>query len=919
VSSNLPLTLICFNSLVYVPTWAQNVAMLDLTARNRAFDPEAFARGNPIHRLIVAGLLLIVGIAVGTAIMIGSFRERAVKNSERQLENTAQLLAVHFEQLLRDFEAVQITVSRQMQAGIESPEAFRQQKSGEDTHILLKSTISAYTDLAGINVFDADGQLINSSEAWPVADVNIADRNCFKAFKSGTASTPTLIEPLQSRLTQSWSVVVSRSIVSHDGRFLGVVTRGIAPDSLEAFLATVSLAKGEAISIVHKDGTMLARYPHIDSRIGQNFKQAPIFRQILSNKDHGTIRLTSTVDGQDRLASVQSLASFPLSVVAAASVSAVLSDWYEQVQFLIMAASLAALVIAGMLVLIVRQLSRQHQFMLHKQALEKQRLDIAVNNMTHGLMLFDSSAQLVICNQRYIDMYGVSPDVVKRGASFREITAHRKETGSFEGDVDAYCSAILGNKALVNFTVTAEGRTIQIANSPVAGGGWVSTHEDITERKRSDQRIAHMAHHDALTDLPNRTLFREHLERQLAEISPGEQLAVLYLDIDEFKSINDSLGHMVGDELLKIIATALGSCIKDRGFVARLGGDEFAIVQSAINSPEEVTELITGIYEAIRRPCECLGHQLVADASIGIALAPQHGADLDQILKSADLAMYGAKAAGRRTYRFFEAEMDTRAKARRALELDMRQAIIDGGFELHYQPIVGLQDNRITGCEALLRWRHPELGMISPADFIPVAEETGLINQLGEWVLFTACAEAATWPDGLKIAINISPVQFKSNGLALKIVEALGKSGLAPSRLELEITEAVLIRDDDAALAILHQLRAIGVRIALDDFGTGYSSLSYLQRFPFDKIKIDRCFVSDITEPGVSTCIVQAVVNIAAARDMTTTAEGIETEQQRELLRALGCTEMQGYLFSAAKPAAALKQLLLAHRARNAA
>jgi predicted signal transduction protein with EAL and GGDEF domain len=360
---------------------------------------------------------------------------------------------------------------------------------------------------------------------------------------------------------------------------------------------------------------------------------------------------------------------------------------------------------------------------------------------------------------------------------------------------------------------------------------------------------------------------------------------------------------MVGDELLKAIAAALSSCIKGHGFVARLGGDEFAIVQSAISGPEEVTELVTRIYEAIRRPYECLGHQLVADTSIGIALAPEHGADLDQILKNADLAMYSAKAAGRRTHRFFEADMDTRAKARRALELDMRQAIVDGGFELHYQPIVSLQDNTITGCEALLRWRHPELGMISPVDFIPVAEETGLINQLGEWVLFTACTEAATWPDGLKVAINVSPVQFKSSGLALRVVEALGKSGLAANRLELEITEAVLIRDDDAALAILHQLRAIGVRIALDDFGTGYSSLSYLQRFPFDKIKIDRCFVSDIAEPGVSSCIVQAVVNIAAARDMTTTAEGIETEEQRAYLRDSDCPIGQGYLLGRPEPA----------------
>jgi diguanylate cyclase (GGDEF)-like protein len=272
--------------------------------------------------------------------------------------------------------------------------------------------------------------------------------------------------------------------------------------------------------------------------------------------------------------------------------------------------------------------------------------------------------------------------VLKRGASFRDIATYRKQTGSFEGDIDEYCTALQHNKLFVKIMTSATGRTIQIANNPVAGGGWVCTHEDITERKQSDQRIAHMAHHDALTNLPNRVLFREHLEQQLAGIQSGEQLAVLYLDIDEFKSINDSLGHMVGDELLKAIAAALSSCIKGHGFVARLGGDEFAIVQSAISGPEEVTELVTRIYEAIRRPYECLGHQLVADTSIGIALAPEHGADLDQILKNADLAMYSAKAAGRRTYRFFEADMDTRAKARRALELDMRQAIVDGGFDL---------------------------------------------------------------------------------------------------------------------------------------------------------------------------------------------------------------------------------------------
>jgi predicted signal transduction protein with EAL and GGDEF domain len=325
-------------------------------------------------------------------------------------------------------------------------------------------------------------------------------------------------------------------------------------------------------------------------------------------------------------------------------------------------------------------------------------------------------------------------------------------------------------------------------------------------------------------------------------------------------------------------------------------------------------EFVTRIQEAIRQPYHCLGHQLSTDASIGIALAPQDGTDLDQLIKNADLAMYAAKAGGRRTHRFFEPAMDASAKARLTLEQDLRQALADDSFELHYQPVVNLQNDEVTGCEALLRWQHPVRGPISPAEFIPVAEDTGLINELGEWVVRTACAEAVTWPDHVRLAVNVSPVQLKSQTLALKITSALAASGLSPDRLEIEITEAVLIHDDAAALAILHQLRAIGVRIALDDFGTGYSSLSYLKRFPFDKIKIDRCFVSDITETDGSSSIVQAVVNIAAARNMTTTAEGVETEQQKEILRQLGCTEMQGYLFSAAKRGPEVRQLFGAHR-----
>jgi diguanylate cyclase (GGDEF)-like protein len=643
-----------------------------------------------------------------------------------------------------------------------------------------------------------------------------------------------------------------------------------------------------------------------------------MFQPVLSQGGTATGVFNSPLDGQDRLGAAYTLSGFPILVVATTTVSAALADWRAQAKFLIGVGGLSVLVITAMLFLVVRKLSHQHRLSQQRLRREKRRLDTAVNNMTQGLLLFDSSERLIVCNQRYLDMYGLSTEVVKQGCSFREVIAHRKATGSFMDDVDEYCERVRRDIGLRKSMIidTPDGRAIQVVNEPLADGGWVATHEDITERRRAEARITHLAHYDALTDLPNRALFHEQLQRELARIAPGEQLAVMYIDIDEFKSVNDTLGHLIGDELLKSVAVSLGRCVRDTDFVARLGGDEFAIVQTGIRTADDVTGLVTRVLDTIREPYECLGHQVTTDASIGIALAPQHGADLDQILKNADLAMYAAKSAGRRTYRFFEPEMDARARARHILEMDLRQAISDGAFEVHYQPCISLQDNKITSCEALLRWRHSERGMIPPAEFIPIAEETGLINQLGEWVLTTACAEATTWPDHIKLAVNVSPVQFKSGTLALKIVAALAASGLPASRLELEITEAVLIRDDEAALAILHQLRAIGVGIALDDFGTGYSSLSYLQRFPFDKIKIDRCFVNDIAEPDGSSCIVQAVVNIAAARQMTTTAEGVETQQQRELLRALGCAEMQGYLFSPAKPAAEIRQLF--HREQSA-
>ncbi len=558
-------------------------------------------------------------------------------------------------------------------------------------------------------------------------------------------------------------------------------------------------------------------------------------------------------------------------------------------------------------------LLKEHEQLLH---LHNIQLDAALNNIPQGLCMFDAAQQLVVCNKPYMTMYGLSPEQASPGTPLRDIISFRITKGLHAGkDPEADLRDRLApiSSATDQLHELTDGRVIAISRRPMPGGGWVSTHEDVTERRGAEDRIAHLAHHDALTGLPNRVLLRERLEKAIAAMRDGgRRLAVLLLDLDRFKEVNDSLGHPVGDALLKAVTKRLLDCVRPDDTIARLGGDEFAIVQRTASPATDSVILAKRIQAALDAPFDVDGHHVLVGTSIGIALAPGDGDDPDELLRNADLALYRAKSDRGGSYHLFEPELDQRMQARRSMEMDLRDALMHGGFVIHYQPLLNLERAEICGFEALLRWKHPTRGNVPPAEFIPLAEETGLIVALGEWVLRQACSEAATWPDDLKIAINISPMQFRARNLAELVIRTLAATGMPPRRLELEITETAMMQDEDAAVLILNRLHDIGVRLALDDFGTGYSSLSNLRKFPFDKLKIDRSFIRDLSKTNRDAlAVLRTIAQLGANLGMVTTAEGVETEEQLEIVRAEACTEVQGYLVSQPFPAADIERLLL--------
>jgi diguanylate cyclase (GGDEF)-like protein len=696
---------------------------------------------------------------------------------------------------------------------------------------------------------------------------------------------------------------------------------GVKISYFQQIYKSIASVRDDMFVLLHRDGTIIVRYPDQVIRAGDRLPaESPWYR--LVSQGGGTFRAPGYFDREARLMAVRPLRDYPLVVNVGVTEAAALATWRTQTMTL----GIGTLLVMFCVAFLVKAQSKQFHRLatseatLAEKAIELARAnaqlttiqaqtDAALNNMSQGLVMLDSSARVVVCNQRYIEMYGLTPEVIRSGCSLKELLDHRVATGSYcaddaEKDLAEILAAASQGKVFSKIVRLRDGRIIRLVNHPMEGGGWVSTHEDVTGEMRAEERIAHAAYVDDLTGLPNRKVFCQQLEQELKRVHRGEQLALLYLDLDYLKQVNDTLGHPAGDKLLMDVANRLRSCVRDIDMVARLSGDEFAIIQKLLDQPADAATLAMRIRDAIREPFDLDGHQVTVDVSIGISIAPNDAMELDELMKTADIALYEAKNTGRGTYCFYAPEMNVRLQAHDKLERDLQSAFANGEFELFYQPIVSLDDDRITSFEALLRWNHPERGLVSPDEFIPVAEDMGLIIPLGEWVLRTACAEAATWPDDIRISVNVSSIQLSHKNLADAVVGAIASAGIQSNRLELEITESVLIENTFANLATLRSLHDLGVRFAMDDFGTGYSSLSYLLSFPFHKIKIDKCFIAALSDKSESHAIVRAITDLARSLKLRVTAEGVETEQQLQQVRLLGCTEMQGYLLSHPRPAA---------------
>jgi diguanylate cyclase (GGDEF)-like protein len=774
-----------------------------------------------------------------------------------------------------------------------------------------------------LGVVDAAGVLIASSLRALDEKTILGDRDYFKAHLNSAETGLFIGESIIGRMSGKWSIPLTRALRSPHGEFAGVVFASLSSSKLAQFYETIDLGPGGAIMIVGLDGAVRVSAGRTIDVVGLPMAGSQLLQRVKIASE-GFYYSHGRFEDTRRIVSYRAIEEFPLALwVGRAENDVFGAYWRNRYTYRLSAAGMSVFILVVVLISIRhrKRLERAQQELRTNEALtqEKSReLELTLDHMSQGIMMVDPDHTVALINRQATTLLGLPEDFTARRPKFEEVLEHQWANGEFgvngesvEAHVRRFIKSggVSGDLAVYERT-RPNGMVLEINSNPLPNGGFVRTFTDISDRKRNENKIAHMAHHDALTGLANRVLLRTHIEIALGrQRRQGEEFALLLIDLDRFKPVNDTFGHAAGDELLRGVAQRLQECVRETDVVARLGGDEFAVLQVATADREGIETLARRIVELVSAPYTLDGRPATVGASIGIARSAD-SQQIEQLFHNADLALYRVKSQGRNSFRLFESEMDAAARARRQIEGDLRQALDRNEFEIFYQPMFALATGKVSTVEALLRWNHPMRGRVAPDAFMTIAEDIGLMPIIDTWVLETACAEAATWPGEIVVAANLSPAIFACNTLADIVRVALAKANLPARRLELEISERIMLQEETGTLAHLRALRDLGVRVALDDFGVAHSSLSDLRVFSFDKIKIDRSFVAELEISQESAAIVAAIATLGRNLGAETTAEGVETQRQAELVRAAGCTQAQGYLYSRPVPAAEISALL---------
>jgi diguanylate cyclase (GGDEF)-like protein len=872
-------------------------------------------------------------------------RQSQIRSWGYNLSNLSTTLAGHAEQTLRAADLVLDSVQELIEeAHVLDVSDLKRQLGSRALHEAMRERVARIPQVAVASIVSLDGGIINFTRSYPPPPINMSDRDFYKAAIRATGPGSYLSLPVLNRGNGEWTFYLARPILGAGGKAIGIVIAGIDCGFFNDFYKAMKYGDDSAISLFRTDGVMLAREPMDASMLGRSYGGAPGFKRVLaaSADPHPGVIASQPVAGLDTgrevLIAPHQVNGFPVLTTIMLPEDAVLAVWRHTARNVALLSLGLVLAMLCMTFVLARLFDRQDQTLedliaarqgaedaassktallesLHasqEQLTDQSRiLKVTLENIDQGLIMVAADGTVQVCNRRAMELLDLPASLMETRPPFRAMVEYQRSIGEFattrmpNGHVPG--SALIMTKSQTYERTRPNGTVLEVHSIPLTDGGMVRTFTDITGRRKSEQQVRFHAHHDGLTGLVNRMVFQETLATAIERAdatgagsrsgdSGEHDLAIHYLDLDGFKQVNDTHGHAVGDRLLAEVAQRLRRAVSEADMVARMGGDEFAIIQSLECRREAVEQLAERIVAVVGEPYVIGDLQCSIGLSIGISLFPDHGATAEDLLRHADIALYDAKVYGKGGFCIFHESMDKRREHAFLMERALNQALPNNEFYLEFQPMVETTTLQPVCFEALVRWRHPVLGVISPGDFIHLAERSGLIIALGQWVLETACREATGWPDDISLAVNVSPVQVSRGNLPEQVFSALRSSGLAAHRLVLEVTEGVLLEDSDTVLDAMSSLRQSGVRFSLDDFGTAHSRLTYLRRFPFDIIKIDRSFVEDAVEQEGARAIVSAMLAIGHAFRLSVVAEGVERSSQLDLLRNMGCSLVQGYL-----------------------